>query len=337
MAADLITTQTQVMREGWVDSAKGVGIILVVVGHAIGGMIDAGLLSRTGLANEVFFAIYTFHMPMFFFLSGLFVARRISADRSGFLKATFFRILWPYLLWSVIQTTLIQASGQLVNRPVEWGSFNYLSIVWQPASQFWFLHVLVLLSIFSYLIVPHFGVRALVVFAVTLFAVPEIATLPATLKLACHFGLMYALGVASGQFQEPGQLATRGTRSVVGIAASATAWLAIVSVLLDRGERYWTIAALPAAISGSVAWLWLSATPLVTNSALVRMLGQRSMVIYLLHVLFVASTRIVLDKLVGLTEPAAILAAVVLAGLIGPLVIYSAASRLRIVRKLGLG
>ena len=30
-------------RVAWVDAAKGIGIVLVVIGHALGGLIDAGI------------------------------------------------------------------------------------------------------------------------------------------------------------------------------------------------------------------------------------------------------------------------------------------------------
>jgi fucose 4-O-acetylase-like acetyltransferase len=43
-------------RIKWVDIAKGIGIILVIVGHTI--------------ALEYSAPIYTFHMPLFIFLSG---------------------------------------------------------------------------------------------------------------------------------------------------------------------------------------------------------------------------------------------------------------------------
>lgn len=50
----------------WVDIAKGIGIILVVVGHLIDGYSLPGMY------------ICSFHMPLFFFLSGLFMRKKIS-------------------------------------------------------------------------------------------------------------------------------------------------------------------------------------------------------------------------------------------------------------------
>ena len=82
-------------RLPWVDVGKGIGILLVVYGHATGGLISARLLSGDGLAAASFYAIYTFHMPLFFFLSGLFVPKRIARDRLGFAVNLLKTIVYP--------------------------------------------------------------------------------------------------------------------------------------------------------------------------------------------------------------------------------------------------
>ncbi|STU64905.1 acyltransferase [Klebsiella pneumoniae subsp. ozaenae] len=69
------------MREAWVDYAKGIGIILVVFGHVNRGLYSAGIqLSGSSylLTDSI---IYSFHMPLFFFLSGLFFTQ--SLDKKG--------------------------------------------------------------------------------------------------------------------------------------------------------------------------------------------------------------------------------------------------------------
>ena len=62
---------SEVVRRGgrieWLDSARGIAIILVVLGHCIG-YIDDPL-------NKV---ILSFHMPAFFFLSGICMKREES-------------------------------------------------------------------------------------------------------------------------------------------------------------------------------------------------------------------------------------------------------------------
>ena len=57
-------------RVEYVDIAKGIGITLVVMGHN-----DFALISP--FAHKL---IYSFHMPMFFFMSGLFWSYPVSVD-----------------------------------------------------------------------------------------------------------------------------------------------------------------------------------------------------------------------------------------------------------------
>src|SRR5664279_3072599 len=59
-------------RSLWVDHAKAIGIILVVYGHVARGVFSAGLKIDQNMFELVDSVIYSFHMPLFFFLSGLF-------------------------------------------------------------------------------------------------------------------------------------------------------------------------------------------------------------------------------------------------------------------------
>ncbi|PWG05636.1 acyltransferase family protein [Polaribacter aquimarinus] len=69
-------------RINWIDVLKGFGIILVVYGH-----------------NYPFLEtyIYSFHMPLFFFLAGIFHPKRINFS---VIKKRAFQILIPYFFWS---------------------------------------------------------------------------------------------------------------------------------------------------------------------------------------------------------------------------------------------
>lgn len=51
----------------WIDNAKAIAILLVVVGHIIQFMYSPEGFDQ----NIVFRYIYAFHMPLFFLLSGL--------------------------------------------------------------------------------------------------------------------------------------------------------------------------------------------------------------------------------------------------------------------------
>ncbi|MEY8214537.1 MAG: acyltransferase family protein, partial [Colwellia sp.] len=60
-------------RFEWVDYAKAIGIFLVVYGHVSRGLVSAGLMADSTLYQYADSVIYSFHMPLFFFLSGLFL------------------------------------------------------------------------------------------------------------------------------------------------------------------------------------------------------------------------------------------------------------------------
>lgn len=70
----------------WVDSAKGLGVLLVIIGHLLYSS-DIPFLNRW---------IYSFHMPLFFFLAG-FLQKKHLHDDFVFRKAK--RLLVPYTLF----------------------------------------------------------------------------------------------------------------------------------------------------------------------------------------------------------------------------------------------
>ena len=76
-------------RETWVDIAKGIGIILVIIGHANCPNLPHGI-------------IYSFHMPLFFFLSRLFISRQCENNFHIYLKKNFKSLLLPYFYFNII-------------------------------------------------------------------------------------------------------------------------------------------------------------------------------------------------------------------------------------------
>lgn len=58
-------------RIEWIDCCKGFAIMLVVIGHLADGYLNAGLYAEhTDFMNRIYNTIYSFHMPLFFILSG---------------------------------------------------------------------------------------------------------------------------------------------------------------------------------------------------------------------------------------------------------------------------
>jgi len=73
------------MKNNSITAAKGIGIILVVIGHILEGVISP--------------AIFTFHMPFFFILSG--IVYKAYANREFTIKKTQ-RLVYPYIFYSLL-------------------------------------------------------------------------------------------------------------------------------------------------------------------------------------------------------------------------------------------
>lgn len=63
---EIIVEESYEKRILWIDVARGIAILLVVLGHCIGNLNDSG--------NRF---ILSFHMPLFFFLSGMCISDKI--------------------------------------------------------------------------------------------------------------------------------------------------------------------------------------------------------------------------------------------------------------------
>lgn len=134
----------------WVDYAKALGIILVVVGHVSRGIY----LSDISVEYDFFWlmdsVIYSFHMPLFFFLSGLFFRASLLNKGGGFLlleKAGV--IVYPYVLWSLMQGLIELFLSQYTNGNVTY--VEIFSLLTDPRAQFWFLYSLFMIYLISVL------------------------------------------------------------------------------------------------------------------------------------------------------------------------------------------
>ena len=123
------------MRLEYIDIAKGIGIFLVVIGHCLG---------MEFIPNQW---IMTFHMPLFFFLSGLCFNDAKYHVFMTLLKRRIETLFLPLLYFCVIGTMI----GSVMCGPVE-----YLMEIWSsgdfPSGPTWFIYVLFLTELLYWLI-----------------------------------------------------------------------------------------------------------------------------------------------------------------------------------------
>ena len=116
-------------RIDWIDISKGIGVILLVIGH------------MPSIPYVIQNWIYSFHMPLFFFLSGY--TFKIKDSVKDNLKKMFRRLIIPYLIYNVIfllsDIILFGRKSTTVNADLNdmisgQGSFG---VIWFLLSLFW--------------------------------------------------------------------------------------------------------------------------------------------------------------------------------------------------------
>ena len=98
-------------RLAWMDAARGIGIILVVAGHAF----RDGMRVESTVCEWIYQMIYSFHMPFFFLLAGMAfsLSLKSSAGRgtTWYLKRRIKRLLVPFLSYSLLIYLLFRAAA----------------------------------------------------------------------------------------------------------------------------------------------------------------------------------------------------------------------------------
>src|SRR5277367_7173520 len=100
-AVTMRSTDQSAGRVGWVDYAKGICIVMVVMMHSVLGVEAAA--GRTGFMHLVVEFAKPFRMPDFFLISGLFLPVVIDRDWRTYLDRKVVHFGYFYALWVTIQ------------------------------------------------------------------------------------------------------------------------------------------------------------------------------------------------------------------------------------------
>ena len=290
-------------RLEWVDQAKGIGIILVVYGHVISGVRAAGISFDQQTFKLTWDALYAFHIPLFFFLSGLFFPQSLRhRGAAGLILNKVDTLVYPYILWSLLQGFLQVALSHHVNNPVTVG--EVLSLLWHPRQEFWFLYALFftyLIACVLYVLVPaRLRLVLLAAAAAAYFlreGVPHVAALWYPAWYMVYF-LAGALLPATAEIV---------VRHCVPALIAAAGIFAGAEVLLHQlpGSPWDPVTSglsITAACAGTAATLALSSLFARARWHFVAYVGRMSLQIYLLHTMAAAVTRLVLQKGLGITN-----------------------------------
>ena len=147
------TPRTTTARLDWVDAAKGLSILLVVLHHVVWYMQrSAQAPAAVVMANE---ALASLRMPLFFLASGLFVAGPLAASWRTVLHKRVALFVYLYVVWTVIRFTFFATLVPPAVDPDD--SANPVALAWAlllPGPSMWFLYALAVFAVVAKLLRP---------------------------------------------------------------------------------------------------------------------------------------------------------------------------------------
>ena len=303
-------------RVDWVDYAKGICIIMVVMMHSVLGVeLAAG---QTGFMHLVVMFAKPFRMPDFFLISGLFVSVVIDRDWRIYLDRKVVHFAYFYLLWVTIQFGFKAPSFAAES---SWGHVGllYLESFIEPFGTLWFIY---LLPIFFVVIKATRRMPPLVIWvAAALLEMAHVATgWTAIDEFGARFVYIYSGYIfANTVFALSDRARARPDLALAGLAM----WALINGGLVALGVSEWPLISIALGLAGAGAIVTLG-TLLARAHWLtfLRFCGEHSIVIYLAFFLPMATTRTLLLRTGVITDIGTISLVVTVAGVVGALVIW---------------
>ena len=306
-------------RSDWVDVARGLGIILVVYGHALRGNFPfADAASWQAVQDGL---IYSFHMPLFFVLAGLFLWKSIEKDRRGFLASRWEQIIYPYLLWSAITAAIELPLAHFVNSPLSW--HEVWQIPFKPIEQYWFLYALLVHQLIAFALFP----RKWLLLAAVVVGLGLVSWLDGTWIVLRS--MLYLPYLVAGMLAMPVLQVLASTNFTTRASVAVAGWLAFAAMLASSFPGAESmVRGYVLGFSGSLGLIATAMllTPVPALSRSLAILGQASLAIYVAHTIFSAGIRIGL-KFIGIAPEAGIsFVAANVAGLLFPLMLWRVAT-----------
>lgn len=317
-------------RYVWVDHARGIGIVLVVLGHVLGGLYNSGLFPHETLLRWIVYTLYTFHMPMFFFLAGLNAQHSLRRGAGAFLVGKVTTIAYPYVLWSLIQGSIVMVMARDANIPIT--AADLAAIWYRPIAQFWFLYALMLCHIVACVVTRE---AVLVGLAIAGFVIFSWLHDPPDLALTLHHFAFYVIGRYA-----PRAVISAPIPRLSGWLTWCGLLVAFAIAVAVDGSQFGlhanAVSALPASIFGITAVILVSKLLNPRWHRWLAAIGTTSMTIYILHILAGSGIRIVMLKLHLPPWPWLYLLIGTAAGVLLPMLAHVVLRRLGLLTALGL-
>ncbi len=308
-------------RVDWVDYAKGICIIMVVMMHSVLGVeLAAG---QTGFMHLVVAFAKPFRMPDFFLISGLFLPLVIDRDWRTYLDRKVVHFAYFYVLWVTIQFGF-KAPSFAAETSWTHAGYLYLELFIEPFGTLWFIYEL---PIFFVVTKATRRLPPLLIWGLAAFL--EMTHYSTGWTAIDEFGARFVYFYTGYLFADRVFALSDRARAEPRLALAALAlWALVDESLVQLGVSEWPLISLSLGVAGACA-IVTTGTLLARAKWLdfVRFCGEHSIVIYLAFFLPMAATRTLLLR-TGLIHDVGVMSlTVTLVALFGALAIWQAAIR----------
>lgn len=316
-------------RIGWIDYAKGIAILLVVIGHVLRGLISSQILIESPLTQYIDNWIYSFHMPVFFMIAGLFVLKSAQKSLIAFLSDKLCTIVYPYFLWSTIQSIIMIAFAGSTNNNIKWA--DIWKIIYQPIMQFWFLYALfIMLLIFITLYkmrVPLIGIflLTLIVFCLK-FYLPTDSHVNSLVQSTCANMVFFGIGFL-GRDVLLNRLSKLSTEALIKFSLASFISLSVLVVLGLQLNYFGRLVTASLGIIGTISLSTVLERLKLASE--IQRYGLLSLHIFLAHIIMAAAARIILMKVFKIDNSLIHLGLGTLAGTYGPILLQNLSQKAR--------
>jgi fucose 4-O-acetylase-like acetyltransferase len=317
-------------RETWVDYAKAIGIILVVYGH-----VARGLHNSQITMNEHFYKladnfVYSFHMPLFFFLSGLYFVKSFNkrtAKEFAFSKID--TLVYPYILWSLIQGITEAKLSTYTNGTVTYA--EVFALLWEPRAQFWFLYALALIFLFSAIIYRYVKINKTSTFLLMSFLL-LIGKGYFPFTLYTNYIFTYLIYFALGMFFQERNIKTKLRKTSIVVCITLL-FFTSQYLTLWQAELFRNMVVIASLLNSMISIGFVIVISLLLskfNLVTLQLIGHSSMAIYLLHILTGSSVRVALQKIADISLYEIHLIIGLLAGVFAPILLVYLSKKIRL-------
>ncbi|MEJ5866155.1 acyltransferase family protein [Pseudokineococcus sp. 5B2Z-1] len=282
-------------RVQWLDGARGVAIVMIVIHHAVILLAPLGLVHPDYVVARDLLA--TFPMPLFFLVSGVLSRSALTGSWGHLWRYRLAPLLWLYVVWTLVRFAWFSLVP-LATRPDETDLVRLLvSPVW-PTSGLWYLHALAVVLVVTKLMAGRVPLAVQLVGATLLSAAffgpldsgsigyEGVAHYLLFFLVGAHFGPRLVGAVQGSTRVAPVLAVVAFLGAVVVVRLFVLQWLPIVPVVLS-------------ALAVAAGVLVLRHAPRLTSALRLDVLGRLTLVVYVTHFILLSAMTSLLALVVG--------------------------------------